>query len=703
MAKTLEDVIKQLKENQNIEKDSDKELRAAVLELGKAIKGLTGNKNINKFDDLETSREKRFGRKDKQSAAAVGGGKPKSGLAGLGIGLGAAGAGLGAFFLSLAGAEAIISKFGDGGNFGKLLGNIGEGLAKFDGKGLIAIGGLLGAGALFGAVPIISGMGAGVGIAAIGLGVSAFFGALAGGDMAIGAMEATGKNLSTFMENIATGLGKLDNKELANIGVALGAGGGLGILFGTVKAFAAFTGMTALGAGIAGFFTALGVGDKLTQMMNVDGTGLAALVTNMSNAIGALDNDALIKVGGLLFGGGVLGILFGLKKGGGRLAGAGAIGLVAFALALGASLSAMAAVPEAANKIGFGTGESFKALLTNIGDAFIALEGDGFKFIAAAMAGGALAGFLGVGVAANVSAGIVLVGAAIGGFISSLAIVTKLPILLGVDGSSFKTIMTNIGEGLKPLNDLDSGLLGKVSALGLVGPAVASLVLGLGAKAGIDAAFTTFKKVWNFLTGADSTTNADDARKNQLVAIVESLKPLNDLDVNVANKMDTIAKSLTTFAGAIRTLAGVNINQFKKGFNQIAEGLASQIQVLDALANGGTLDKKGIFSYFRSPIDFKKGILDPGLKLNELTQQIAKAQFVLGQRDNPFVDMEGRGVALNEALNERRFADLLGGPDTIISAPDNSTTINNSNSQAIIAGDNQGFNPANVLQFRNFR
>jgi len=516
-------------------------------------------------------------------------------------------------------------------------------------------------------------------------------------------MEATGKNLSTFMENIATGLGKLDNKELANIGVALGAGGGLGVLFGTVKAFAAFTGMTALGAGIAGFFTALGVGDKLTQMMNVDGTGLAALVTNMSNAIGALDNDALIKVGGLLFGGGVLGILFGLKKGGGRLAASGTIGLVAFALALGASLSAMAAVPEAANKIGFGTGESFKALLTNIGDAFIALEGDGFKFIAAAMAGGALAGFLGVGVAANVSAGIVLVGAAIGGFISSLAIVTKLPILLGVDGSSFKTIMTNIGEGLKPLNDLDSGLLGKVSALGLVGPAVASLVLGLGAKGITDGVFKIFKSVWNFLTGADSTTNADDARKNQLVAIVESLKPLNDLDVNVANKMDTIAKSLTTFAGAIRTLAGVNINQFKKGFNQIAEGLASQIQVLDALANGGTLDKKGIFSYFRSPIDFKKGILDPGLKLNELTQQIAKAQFVLGQRDNPFVDMEGRGVALNEALNERRFADLLGGPDTIISAPDNSTTINNSNSQAIIAGDNQGFNPANVLQFRNFR
>ena len=329
-----------------------------------------------------------------------------------------------------------------------------------------------------------------------------------------------------------------------------------------------------------------------------------------------------------------------------------------FAAGFGASLAALGTVPELAKKAGLGTGESFKKLVTNIGDGFSAFDDKGFKLISIALAGGGVAGaFFGPKVIGKALVGLAGVGAGIGLFVSSLAIAGGIPDLFGVDGSTFKTVVSNIGEGLKPLNDLDSGLIGKVSALGLVGPAIASLVLGLGAKAGIDAAFKTFTKVWNFITGADNETNADAARKNQLVAIVESLEPLKDLDVNVARKMDTIASSLTTFANAIKTLAGVNINQFKKGFNQIAESLAGQIQILDALANGGPIDKKGIFSYFSSPLDFKNGILDPSLKLDELTQQIAKAQFVLGQRSSPFLLDDGmRGMTLNQALAERGAA-----------------------------------------------
>ena len=56
---------------------------------------------------------------------------PESGLGGLGVallgagvGLGAAGAGLGAFFMGLAGAEAIMSKFGNGENLKMMLKNL---------------------------------------------------------------------------------------------------------------------------------------------------------------------------------------------------------------------------------------------------------------------------------------------------------------------------------------------------------------------------------------------------------------------------------------------------------------------------------------------------------------------------------------------------------------------------------------------------
>jgi len=60
---SLKDVIDQLKKNQKIDEDSDKELRAAVLELGKAVRGLTGNKNLKNLDALETSREKKIWKK----------------------------------------------------------------------------------------------------------------------------------------------------------------------------------------------------------------------------------------------------------------------------------------------------------------------------------------------------------------------------------------------------------------------------------------------------------------------------------------------------------------------------------------------------------------------------------------------------------------------------------------------------------------
>ena len=684
---TLKDVIKQLKENNESLKAQNAEVSNAVIALGKAIKGLTGNKNLKDLDDLETKREKRSSRTeaDKNKGRTSGSrfGRIGGGLAGAGIGLGAMGAGIGAFFLGLAGAEGIMSKFGTGDNLKKMMVNMAEGLGAFSNRDLVALGAVLGAGALFGAVPIISGMGAGVGVAAIGLGIGAFFSGLAAGDMAIGAMESTGKNLAQFMGNFADGLGKLATSDMIMLGGLLAAGAGFGALFGVGKSGKAAIGMALIGAGIAGFFTALGAGDMAIGAMKATGESLSAVIENLATSLGALDNEQLIKVAGLLAPGAALAAFFGIGK-----TGKVAAGMAIFATGFATSLTAMAAIPAAAEKAGLGSGEEFKKLVTNIGEGFAAFDDKGFKLISIALAGGGGAGaFFGPKVIGKALVGLAGVGAGIGLFISSLAIAGGIPDLFGVDGSTFKTVVSNIGEGLKPLNDLDSGLIGKVSALGLVGPAIASLILGLGAKAGLDAAFKTFTKVWNFITGADNTTNADEARKNQLVAIVESLEPLKDLDVNVARKMDTIASSLTTFANAIKTLAGVNINQFKKGFNQIAESLAGQIQILTALANGGPIDKKGIFSYFSSPLDFKNGILDPSLKLDELTQQIAKAQFVLGQRSSPFlIDDSMRGMTLNQALAEREAAGGGAGAPVIITDARQDTRVENSGATVVTGG-----------------
>ena len=89
---------------------------------------MTGNKNLKALDNLEASREKRAGRKDKERVAAGAGGKTRGSfgmlggaLAGAGVGIGAMGAGIGAFFMGLAGAEGIMSKFRTGDNLKKMM------------------------------------------------------------------------------------------------------------------------------------------------------------------------------------------------------------------------------------------------------------------------------------------------------------------------------------------------------------------------------------------------------------------------------------------------------------------------------------------------------------------------------------------------------------------------------------------------------
>ena len=687
---TLKDVIDQLKKNNDSLERQNAEVSSAVIALGNAIKGLTGNKNLKALDNLEASREKRAGRKDKERVAAGAGGKTRGSfgmlggaLAGAGVGIGAMGAGIGAFFMGLAGAEGIMSKFGTGDNLKKMMVNLSEGLASFDNRSLVALGAVLGAGALFGAVPIISGMGAGIGVAAMGLGIGAFFSGLAAGDMTIGAMEATGKNLSQFMGNFADGLSKLDNKSMIMLGGLLAAGGGFAALFGVGKAAKGAIGMALLGGGIAGFFAALGAGDMAIGKMEATGESLSALIGNLAEGLGKLDNESLVKIIGLIGAGGAFGAFFGINK-----TAKTTVGMTLFATGFAAGITALGAVPEAAKKFGLGTGNAFKNLVTNIGEGLGALDSKGFLFISGAIAaGGALGALFGPSTVAKAAVGMVAVGIGIGGFISTLAGITDLAGAMGATGESFKIIMTNIGKGFEGFNAVESGVLEKVTALGLVGPAIATFVASLGAASLGEKVISTFKSVWGFISGQDVETNMTTARTNQIQAIVDSLEPLKGLDVTVADKMIVISRALGGFARAIKEIAGINIEKFQKGFRETAEALAGQVQVLDKLANGGDIPATGFFSFFKSPIKFPEGgILNPNLKLDQVADAIAKAQFVLGQRNSPFLlDDNMRGMSLNEAVAAR--SNPQGGGFQNIIAPTTNNVSNNGSTFAISAND----------------
>lgn len=460
---TMGQVVDQLKANNETNKDINHGIAGIENQFGKFFAYLSKQNQKNLEASREGTKAKAAGAPGRAAAKGPSGGGGGLlgklggfGLAGAGIGIGAAGAGLGAFFMGLAGAEAIMAKFGSGDNLKKLLTNLAEGMAAFSTRDLVALGAVLGAGALFGAVPLISGMGAGIGIASIGLGISAFFSGLAAGDMAIGAMESTGANLSTFMKNFAEGLGALNDKQFIALGALMGGGAAFGALFGVGKSAKAAIGIAAIGAGIAGFFGALGVGDKLTQMMNVDGEGLKTLMKNVAEGLGALGDDGFTKVAPLLAAGGALGALFGVG-----MAGKAALGMTAIGAGVSGFLGALAGVGDLFNKLGV-SGDGFKEIMGNVAGGIAELnkiEGDGLLKKIAAMAG--------VGPALlSVFVGTTAI-TAIDGLIDGAKKIINF--IFGTDMKDSKTTRKNLiqdtVESLKPLNDIPEGLGNKLDTL----------------------------------------------------------------------------------------------------------------------------------------------------------------------------------------------------------------------------------------------
>jgi len=157
------------------------------------------------------------------------------------VGMGAIGLGFGAFFAGLAlGDKAGSWMNTDMSSLKNMMINLAEGLGAFSGQSLVALGALLGAGALFGAVGGAGAAGmAAVGMGAIGVGLGAFFAGLAATDGLIkilGFFGADGTGIRDLMINLAAGLNPLSELDGANL-IAVGSsmvtlGGGLIALLG---------------------------------------------------------------------------------------------------------------------------------------------------------------------------------------------------------------------------------------------------------------------------------------------------------------------------------------------------------------------------------------------------------------------------------------------------------------------------------------
>jgi len=551
-----------------------------------------------------------------------------SGVGGLLTGLGAAGAGLGAFFLGLAGADAIMAKFGDGENLKKLLVNLAEGLGAFQTRDLVAIGTMMGVGALLNrgggnAIGIATGIGA------VGFGIGAFFTGLAAGDAAMSWLSTDMEALKKATKGLSEALANLDTRALEVIGTLLVAGGAAGALFGPVNVGKATIGMGAIGLGIGSFFAGLAAGDAALTWMNVDGEKLTKMMKNMSEAFKAFTSDpaSLAVLGGLLGTGAIAG-LFGPSTVGTMGIGMGAIGLGigAFFAGLGAG--------DAALKWMDVDGEKLNKVMKNVADGIKAFTSDPASLAVMGTLLGTSALFGATGMAGNAAIGLGAMGAGIGMFIAGLAGVAELAAWMGADGSGLKTILKNIAEGLAPFAELKGlDITGLAAGLGLLGPAMLAF---LGSQ-GIASISEKMQGVWDWLTGGDS----QGERKSRIRSIVDAIKPLAELkDIDVSF-LEGFSSSLNTFTEAVTNLGSVKNISFERTFGPIIESIAKALPYLDVLAHGGDVEGSkqtlvgaltGDTTQNMPSLHIKKGkgLLDKSLNLDEMVDAMSKIRSILG-------------------------------------------------------------------------
>ena len=111
--------------------------------------------------------------------------------------------------------------------------------------------------------------------------------------------------------------------------------------------------------------------------------------------------------------------------------------------------------------------------------------------------------------------------------------------------------------------------------------------------------------------------------------IVESIKPLKDLDMKSVSNLDKLSDVLAKFGTTIATLGKTNLRSFERQLVNMIGGIKLQLDLLDAMAKGGKIGSK----YFDGipETDFKKGFLDPSLRVDELAVLMKKTQDILNR------------------------------------------------------------------------
>ena len=475
---------------------------------------------------------------------------------------------------------------------------------------------------------------------------------------------------------LLSGLGSLKN---------LGFLGSLGAIAGgiTLGAIGILKALGPAGVGLGAFFIGLAGAEAIIQKFAKGdaGAGIKNLLINLSEGLSSFSSKAFIALGTVL----AAGVLFPGKT---------MKGLAAVGIGLAGFFTALAGSDKLIQMMDSDGGANLKVLLTNIAGGLDAFSTKSFLALGAAMAGGALISLF-PGGAAAASVGLAAIGLGIGAFITGLAGISKLGAVLGVDGSAFKVLVTNIAGGLASLNQIEGeGLLKKIGAIAGIGPALFAAMVGTGGVQIIDGLVDGAKKVMNFLFGTDFK-DQKTTRKNMIRDMVDSMKPLQELPDNLGQKLEAIGSALSKFMVTFNKVAGgFNIDEFSKSFSSLAITLSETRKLLYVMANGGTYQMTGFgnrikqavgsalsfagFDNELGKITFGKegsgGLLDPNLKTDQLVSQVGRVNTILGRNNTVQTDPPN----LNTSRRDRRRGGTAGSNNTVIDNSVRSTNVNNS-------------------------
>ena len=416
---------------------------------------------------------------------------------------------------------------------------------------------------------------AALGMSLMGAAIPGFFGGLSAGNYALDVLNV---DLSySKIKEAAAGFSSIIQDISPEAGTALVALLGVGGLAGAVKgvggAAGVAAGMTAMGAGIGGFFSGLALGELALDALGSNFGGIKNAVKGFDDAIQEFTDEGLAKFLVLIGAGGVVGKLAGAK---------GSFDIAAGMTALGTGIGGFFAGFSLGGYVSskMGDGSQMVPLVKNFQDSIGALDAKSLAALGAFMITGAgLALFTGGVGSAVAAAGIGAMGASLAAFFVAFDGVGRIGGALGIDGSSMKTLFGNLAEGINSLTSIDAtgaSLISLGAGLGALGIGIAGF-LGLEGLGGVISTVTDIGGgIKDFFFGNDGKSIFDE--------IAESIKPIIGLnDNNALTAFNEFTKSMID----ITSTRGVDAAS--DSWERFGDSVLGAAQKMQLAFEGGTL------------------------------------------------------------------------------------------------------------------